>query len=55
LSHSVSLGSTLGILSDFSIDVLTLLIAGASFGILPMVNTWNYLTAYMLVGARNIY
>ena len=24
---------------------------GASFGIVPMVNTWNYFTAYMVVSS----
>lgn len=28
--------------------------AGATYGILPMVNTWNYLTAYMLVSYSSL-
>jgi hypothetical protein len=27
-------------------------IIGASFGIVPMVHTWNYLTAYMVVSSN---
>jgi hypothetical protein len=39
------LGNGRPVLGDIPADIGT----GASFGIVPMVHTWNYLTAYMVV------
>jgi hypothetical protein len=33
-------------------DTATDYVVGASFGIVPMVHTWNYLTAYMVVSRQ---
>jgi hypothetical protein len=37
-------------LNDEEMEKLTFP-TGASFGIVPMVNTWNYFTAYMVVSS----